>query len=114
MEGYKSCKRVCVKFLEIVHMLILCCMPFHQQMLQMSLHMVLMYDNSFLIYLNIDLTIPQVPWADMYSAKQSAIGNSINAIKAEWHCDEHGTYFVNGNSNHIELNRFCLKAWGYF
>lgn len=35
-----------------------------------------------------------VPRADMYTAEQSALAESMTAIKAAWHCDEHGTCFI--------------------
>ena len=47
----------------------------------------------------------------MYTAEQSAVAEAMMAIKAAWHCDEHGTCFIDGKRDHIEINRFCLKAW---
>ncbi|KAG1782520.1 hypothetical protein EV702DRAFT_1192190 [Suillus placidus] len=52
-----------------------------------------------------------VPRADMYTAEQSALAESMTAIKAAWNCDEHGTCFIDGKCDHIEVNRFRLKAW---
>ena len=53
----------------------------------------------------------QVPRADMYTAEQSVLAESMTAIKAAWHCDEHGTCFIDGKCDHIEVNRFHLKVW---
>lgn len=47
----------------------------------------------------------------MYTAEQSALAESMTAIKAAWNCDEHGTCFIDGKCDHIEVNRFRLKAW---
>ena len=47
----------------------------------------------------------------MYTAEQSAVAEAMTAIKAVWHCDEHGTCFIDGKRDHIKINRFCLKAW---
>lgn len=47
----------------------------------------------------------------MYSADQSALAESVSAIKAAWHCDAHGACYIDGKREHIELNRFRLKAW---
>src|ERR1700677_805451 len=47
----------------------------------------------------------------MYTAEQSAVAEAMTAIKAAWHCDEHGTCFIDGKRDHIEINRFRLKAW---
>ena len=47
----------------------------------------------------------------MYTAEQSAVAEAMTAIKAAWHCDEHGTCFIDGKQVHIEINRFCLKGW---
>lgn len=47
----------------------------------------------------------------MYTAEQSAVAEAMAAIKAAWHCDEHGACFIDGKQDHIEINRFRLKAW---
>ena len=47
----------------------------------------------------------------MYTAEQSAVAEAMIAIKTAWHCDEHDTCFIDGKQDHIEINRFRLKAW---
>ena len=56
--------------------------------------------------------ISKVPHIEMFTADQIALGDAINDIKRDWACQEHGTCFISGKGDHIEMNRFRLDAWG--
>ncbi|KAJ7265796.1 hypothetical protein C8J57DRAFT_1511552 [Mycena rebaudengoi] len=54
----------------------------------------------------------RVPNADDCTPAQLALGAAIDEIKAAHSCVEHGTCFINGDLQHLEMNRFRLNAWG--
>ncbi|KAJ7141672.1 hypothetical protein C8R43DRAFT_954629 [Mycena crocata] len=54
----------------------------------------------------------RVPNADNFTPAQIALGAVIDRIKAAHFCKEHGTCFINGDLQHIEMNRFRLTMWG--
>jgi hypothetical protein len=56
--------------------------------------------------------ILKVPHIEMFTSDQIVLGDAINDIKRDWACQEHGTCFISGKGDHIEMNWFCLDAWG--
>ncbi|KAJ7887771.1 hypothetical protein B0H13DRAFT_1888726 [Mycena leptocephala] len=55
----------------------------------------------------------RVPNADNCTPAQLAHGAVIDEIKAAHSCAEHGTCFIDGNGQHLEMNRFRIGAWGH-
>ncbi|KAJ7114391.1 hypothetical protein C8R44DRAFT_740529 [Mycena epipterygia] len=54
----------------------------------------------------------RVPNTDNCTPAQLALGAAIDEIKAAHSCAEHGTCFINGDLQHLEINRFRANAWG--
>ena len=56
--------------------------------------------------------VHKVPHIDLFSSDQVALGHAIEEIKQAHACQEHGTCFITSDAEHIQMNRFCLEAWG--
>ncbi|KAJ7083225.1 hypothetical protein C8R44DRAFT_894560 [Mycena epipterygia] len=54
----------------------------------------------------------RVPNTDNCTPAQIALGAAMDDIKAAHFCAEHGTCFINGDCQHVEINRFRLSSWG--
>ncbi|KAJ6556130.1 hypothetical protein B0H19DRAFT_1376984 [Mycena capillaripes] len=55
----------------------------------------------------------RVPNTDNCTPAQLAHGAAMDEIKAAHSCAEHGTCFIDGNGQHLEMNRFRIGAWGH-
>ncbi|KAJ7488779.1 hypothetical protein B0H11DRAFT_2405873 [Mycena galericulata] len=54
----------------------------------------------------------RVPDTDNCTPAQIALGAAIDDIKAAHSCAQHGICFINGDLQHLEMNRFRLNSWG--
>ncbi|KAJ6629678.1 hypothetical protein B0H10DRAFT_2184275 [Mycena sp. CBHHK59/15] len=54
----------------------------------------------------------RVPNTENFSPAQIAVASAVDEIKSAHSCAEHGTCFINGDLQHLEMNRFRLNMWG--
>ena len=66
----------------------------------------------YCIFMAFSSYISKVPDVEMFTADQIALRDAINDIKRDWACHEHGTCFISGKGDHIEMNQFHLDALG--
>ncbi|KAJ6566204.1 hypothetical protein B0H19DRAFT_1257471 [Mycena capillaripes] len=68
--------------------------------------------KGLVIHMSPNFPLEPVPNTDNCTPAQLAHGAAMDEIKAAHPCAEHGTCFIDGNGQHLEMNGFRIGAWG--